>query len=89
MCHSALRARAYDRDLIRGEHYGQRPWNKAASKGRTHGSSDQHCDIVQKIPCQHGAVHTWHEAAVQRIEIYFGFTPSSGNMGAEFLLVIS
>jgi len=31
----------------------------------------------------------WHEAAVERIVIYFGFTPSTGNVGAEFLLVIS
>jgi hypothetical protein len=56
---AASRLRACDRDLICGEHYGQRPPNSAASKGRTHGSTDQRCIIVQKIPCQQGAVHTW------------------------------
>jgi hypothetical protein len=34
-------------------------------------------------------VGLWHQAAVQRIVIYFGFTPNSGNMDSEFLLVIS
>ena len=44
----------------RGEHYGQRPWVSAASKGRTHGSTDQPC-ITSKSSCQQGAVHTWHK----------------------------
>jgi hypothetical protein len=43
-----LRLRAFDRDLICGEHYGQRPSNSAAQTGRTDGSTDQHCIAVQK-----------------------------------------
>jgi hypothetical protein len=45
---AASRLRAFDRDLICGEHYGQRPSNSAAQKGRTDGSTDQHCITVQK-----------------------------------------
>jgi hypothetical protein len=44
---AALRLRAFDRDLICGEHYGQRPSTSAALKGRTDGSTDQHCITVQ------------------------------------------
>ena len=39
--------------------------NSAASTGRTHGSSDQQCEI-EKNPCQHGAVHTWLVKLMQR-----------------------
>jgi len=57
---------------MRGEHYGQRPLC-AASKGRTHGSSDQHVRKVNKPlakpePSTHGASETsglgsfWPEA---------------------------
>jgi transposase len=42
--------------------YGQRPSSSAASKGRTHGSSDQRQCIRSKSSCQHGAVHTWPKA---------------------------
>jgi hypothetical protein len=45
---AALRLRGFDRDLICGEHYGQRPSKNAAPKGRTDGSTDQHCITVQK-----------------------------------------
>ena len=45
---AASRLRAFDRDLICGEHYGQRPSDSAASKGRTDGSTDQHCITVKK-----------------------------------------
>jgi hypothetical protein len=45
---AALRLRAFDRDLICAEHYGQQPSESAASKGRTDGSTDQHCITVQK-----------------------------------------
>jgi len=44
----------------RGEHFGP-PWVSAASKGRTHGSTDKPC-ITSKSSCQQGAVHTWHMA---------------------------
>src|SRR5512133_2259373 len=49
--------RAFDRDLIRGGHYGQRP-SCAALTGRTHGCTDQCCKR-EESSCQLGAVHTW------------------------------
>jgi len=36
--------RAFDRDLIRGGHYGQRS-RVPRIKGRTHGCTDQACDV--------------------------------------------
>ncbi len=56
---AASRLRAFDRNLIRGEHYGQRPSDSAASTGRTHGSTDQLCITVKKTlanrePSTHG-----------------------------------
>jgi hypothetical protein len=44
---AALRLRGIVWDLICGEHYGQRPPVSAAPKGRTDGSTDQHCITVQ------------------------------------------
>jgi hypothetical protein len=55
--------RAFDRDLICGEHYGQRPWS-AASTGRTHGCTNQPRITIKENPCQQGAVHTWHKADI-------------------------
>src|SRR5215510_44084 len=52
--------RAFDRDLIRGEHYGQRSC-EPHSTGRTHGCTDQ-CCIREESSCQPGAVHTWPKA---------------------------
>ncbi len=56
---AATRLRAFDRNLICGEHYGQRPKISAASTGRTHGSTDQLCITVKKTlanrePSTHG-----------------------------------
>ena len=53
--------------------------NSAASTGRTHGSSDQHCDIVQKNPCQHGAVHTWHITDISPVGLDFRFWGYNGH----------
>ncbi len=44
---AASRLRAFDRDLICGEHYGQRSKISAAQTGRTHGSTDQLCITVK------------------------------------------
>ncbi len=52
---AAPRLRAYDRDLICGEHYGQRPSKSAATTGRTDGSTDQHCITVKKNPLPAGS----------------------------------
>ena len=49
--------RAFDRDLIRGGHYGQRscePHSKAE-----HMAAPTNAAHVKKTPCQLGAVHTW------------------------------
>lgn len=40
--------KAIDRDLMCGEHYGQRPSMSAGHKGRTDGSTDQLRIAVQK-----------------------------------------
>src|SRR6476661_9379142 len=53
--------RVFDRDLIRGGHYGQRSC-EPHPKGRTHGCTDQCCKR-EESSCQLGAVHTWHLAA--------------------------
>jgi len=54
------RMRAFDRDLIRGGHYGQRscePHKQAEHMAApTKPARDD-------SPCQPGAVHTWHIAA--------------------------
>ncbi len=60
---AALGLRAFDRNLICGEHYGQRPSKSAASTGRTHGCTDQLCITVHKSlanrePTTHGYKQT-------------------------------
>src|SRR3954470_5456369 len=54
-----MRAFAFDRDLIRGGHYGQRPCvpHKKAEymAAPTNAASED-------SPCQPGAVHTWPQA---------------------------
>ncbi len=80
---AASRLRAFDRDLIRGEHYGQRPSQSAASTGRTDGSTDQHCITVQKSlanrePSTDGYKRTlWARASNVR------FTPESRHQRVE------
>ena len=52
------RMRVFDRDLIRGGHYGQRscePHRKAE-----HMAAPTNAAKREKSSCQHGAVHTWH-----------------------------
>ena len=57
------RMRAFDRDLIRGGHYGQRSCETAPT-GRTHGCTDQQRDVKISL-ANSGAVHTWHIATVR------------------------
>src|SRR5258707_8722184 len=49
--------RGFDRDLIRGGHYGQRPLC-AAQTGRTHGCTDQPANVKKSLansePSTHG-----------------------------------
>src|SRR5262249_5555435 len=56
--------RAFDRDLIRGGHYGQRSCEPHT--GRTHGCTDPSLRR-EESPCQLGAVHTWHEGKAASI----------------------
>ena len=62
---SHRRMRAFDRDLIRGGHYGQRSC-ETALKGRTHGSTDQACDVKISLanpePSTHGTKRTCRSA---------------------------
>ena len=54
--------RAFDRDLIRGGHYGQRscePHQQAE-----HMAAPTNAALVTKSPCQLGAVHTWPKADI-------------------------
>ena len=55
------RMRAFDRDLIRGGHYGQRS-NETAPTGRTHGCTDQRRDVkillANSGPSTHGTFET-------------------------------
>ena len=54
------RMRAFDRDLIRGGHYGQRscePHLKAE-----HMAAPTNAVKREESSCQLGAVHTWHKA---------------------------
>ena len=54
--------RAFDWDLIRGGHYGQRPCS-AAQKGRTHGCTDQAANVKKALangePSTHGTKRTY------------------------------
>ena len=53
--------RAFDRDLIRGGHYGQRscePHQKAEHMAAPTNDANR-----EKSSCQLGAVHTWHIAS--------------------------
>src|SRR6476469_6570907 len=58
-CATASRMRAFDRDLIRGGHYGQRSCEP--HKQAEHMAAPTSLRR-EESPCQPGAVHTWHEA---------------------------
>jgi hypothetical protein len=55
------RMRGIDRDLIRGGHYGQR--SREPRKQAEHMAATDPL-YRDENPCQHGAVHTWHNSAV-------------------------
>src|SRR5215469_17316647 len=50
--------RAFDRDLVRGGHYGQR--SGEPRKKAEHMAAPTSCR-GEESPCQQGAVHTWHK----------------------------
>src|SRR5205809_1373574 len=78
--------RAFDRDLTRGGHYGQRPVCRA---NRPNTWLHRPACKREENPCQLGAVHTWHKAdLVRRLPV----CPLSGasstgrrNTGVKFL----
>ena len=51
--------REFDRDLIRGGHYGQRSHQPRQKAG--HMAAPTNAAKREESPCQPGAVHTWHE----------------------------
>src|SRR5258707_13290726 len=51
--------REFDRDLIRGGHYGQRSYEPRQKAG--HMAAPTNAAKREESPCQPGAVHTWHE----------------------------
>jgi hypothetical protein len=53
--------RAFDRDLIRGGHYGQRSCEPRKQAEHMAATDQPH---REENPCQQGAVHTWHFAEV-------------------------
>jgi len=58
--------RLFDRDLIRGGHYGQRscePHQKAE-----HMAAPTKAAKREKSSCQHGAVHTWQILLQKSVE---------------------
>jgi hypothetical protein len=68
--------RAFDRDLIRGEHYGPRscePQQQAEHMAAPHRNLRR-----EDFPCQFGAVHTWPIAAVLPSNAVFSFRAESG-----------
>ena len=73
---SHCRMRAFDRDLIRGGHYGQRscePHLKAE-----HMAAPTNAANVKKVSCQLGAVHTWHLADIPRRLLFCPLLGQSG-----------
>ena len=53
--------RGFDRDLIRGGHYGQRSCEPHQQAEHMAAPTNLR---REESPCQLGAVHTWHNAAV-------------------------
>ena len=71
------RMRVFDRDLIRGGHYGQRscePHRKAE-----HMAAPTNAAKREKSSCQHGAVHTWHNSDIARCPTLVRYALKSGH----------
>jgi hypothetical protein len=73
------RMRAFDRDLICGGHYGQRPVCRA---NRPNTWLHRPACKREENPCQLGAVHTWHTASETRAlslrQLNFASAPQDG-----------
>src|SRR5215469_7583223 len=68
--------RAFDRDPIRGGHYGQRSCEPR--KQAEHMAAPTSCR-GEESPCQRGAVHTWHFADMARYANEVCYQPGSGH----------
>jgi hypothetical protein len=55
---SHCRTRGFDRDLIRGGHYGQRSCEPQLQA--EHMAALTQACVREESSCQPGAVHTWH-----------------------------
>jgi hypothetical protein len=64
---TASRMRAFDRDLIRGGHYGQRPC-EPHTKAAHMALLRPDCD-VQKVLANKGPFHTWHLSTLRLREM--------------------
>jgi hypothetical protein len=58
--------RAFDRDLIRGGHYGQRSCEPRKQAEHMAATDQLH---REENPCQQGAVHTWHFSEVALVAL--------------------
>jgi hypothetical protein len=60
--------RLFDRDLIRGGHYGQR--SREPHQKAEHMAAPTNAAKREKSSCQPGAVHTWHKCEVPTASTY-------------------
>ena len=67
--------REFDRDLIRGGHYGQRSYEPRQKAG--HMAAPTNAAKREESPCQLGAVHTWHLAGMLGLadDVFCGWPP--------------
>src|SRR5258705_2218015 len=69
--------RVYDRDLIRGGHYGQRSCEPHLQA--EHMAAPTNAAKREESSCQLGAVHTWHETDMARCPGRVRFRGQSGS----------
>jgi len=73
---SHCRMRAFDRDLIRGGHYGQRSCEPHLQA--EHMAALTQACVRDESTCQPGAVHTWHFSDALNPPPKVGYEGSSG-----------
>ncbi len=79
---AAFRPRAFDRNLIRGEHYGQRPSTECRINRPDTWQHRPALHYRQKIPCQQGAVHTWLKSGSAQMRGFATGVGSIADIGA-------
>src|SRR6476620_10661629 len=68
--------RGFDRDLIRGGHYGQRTCEPHLQA--EHMAAPTQACLREDFSCQPGAVHTWHKADVAGLSAFRRIIMTSG-----------